>query len=199
MPKEKKIAIYSYDELSRDAKERAKEDVRNFYENILDSYLESFNEEAKEQIEKEGFSDVDINYSLSYSQGDGFSFTGYVGNVAEFIEKIGSRFSKLYTSEYVDDISIEIVRNTHHYAHENTVSAEVEIYYSEDIPDKEYRELESLSNELQEEVEEYKNNLCKKLEKQGYKEIDFFYSEENIEDFIESNEYEFYENGGIVY
>lgn len=66
--------LYFFNELSTEAKEKAIEKEReNVYNNL---FLDFFNDSATEQISEKGFFDnISIQYSLSYSQGDGFSFT----------------------------------------------------------------------------------------------------------------------------
>jgi hypothetical protein len=40
-----------------------------------------------------------------------------------------------------------------------------------------------------------RKNMCDILEKQGYDEIDYYYSDEYIDEIIICNEYEFYADG----
>ena len=65
--------VYKYDELSAEAKEK----VKQWYLETQDSY--GFTEDVKEDLKcLFGDNDLDVQYQLSYCQGDGFNISGEV-------------------------------------------------------------------------------------------------------------------------
>jgi len=200
MVSKREIDVYKFEELSKDAKETVIERMQEQASEYMD--MEFFSEYAKNYIEEKGFEDVEVNYSLGYSQGDGFSFTGTASDNEKFLRnQFGDKFAELATSEYVDDLNISVQRSSSHYSHEKTVSFEVSIYYSDDEDDnydKETAKLSKLVVELEELGEEWKDDICKQLEKDGYAEIEGNSSRDTILDDIEANDYDFDEEGSVI-
>lgn len=84
-------------------------------------------DDFKEDMEKVGIEVDDMSFSGFWSQGDGASFTGYM-RPKPFFEhhKLADSFpwiAKLI--EMGGDFTLRIERTSHHYVHENTVSAEL--------------------------------------------------------------------------
>ncbi len=170
------INIFKFDELSEKVKDKV---INRFRENNSMPFLKEDLEEELNHLLKENniekISNNDLYYSLSYSQGDGVCFTGQF------------KFKK-----YI----VTITHKGHYYNH-NSAIFEYEYY---EPNDKE-------GNELKMSVDEYKiiNNkfssiykdICKKTEKAGYGMIETKNSEDHIKEEINSNEFEFFDNGDI--
>src|SRR5262245_36762274 len=98
MPREEKLKIYWFEELSKEAKKRAIEDFRSNPDLTWDDrdsemLTEQFEEDLNEHY---GLGkDMKANWGLSYVQGDGVCFEGWV-DLKKFIETEGSeRFKPL--------------------------------------------------------------------------------------------------------
>jgi hypothetical protein len=145
-----------FEELSPESKQKAIEkqqdinvDDDRWWEFIVEGFIEDMQEFYGVDVE-EG----DVAFTGFYSQGDGASFTGEVGDVKKFLEKalnypdmeyLNMGKQKEENDELVtllsdldnlgydireklrpEDITIKFVRSNSNYVHENTVSAEVE-------------------------------------------------------------------------
>lgn len=160
--------VYTYDELSDQAKEKARQwwiDGLE-YDDLSDAMSEHLTEVLLPKYKMQ-CDDAKVYYSLSYSQGDGAMFEGTV----------------YWKSWRVD------VRQSGHYYHYNskTFWNTESVKTGKDMPD----ETAKLFNE------QYVA-LCQELEKYGYDYIEYEQETEVIEDNIRANEYEFYEDGKIA-
>ena len=74
----KEIKVFKFEELSEEAKEVA----RNWYKGCMDNdfYFETehIKEDFQYELEKLGYPTNKIEFSLSYSQGDGVAFYGHI-------------------------------------------------------------------------------------------------------------------------
>ena len=184
--------IYKFEELSNEAKEVAIENYRNKQE----IYLDFFNDNAKEQIEQAGFyDDVELQYSLSYSQGDGLSFS--CNRVEEsillsfFAEILGENKEKT-AKLIIENCSFENTGNkgSHYcYASTNDITFEFDDYGGK------RNNIHEMVSQVEKKLAIKYFDLCKELENQGYKDIEYQRSEENISENLIENEYEFLSNG----
>lgn len=161
--------VYEYDELSKEAKEKAREWYRNGNDY---PFLSEYMLDTLEQLLKAcGWQcdDARIYYSLSYSQGDGAMFEGNV----HFTYK---------KRKYV-----ATVRHSGRYYHYN--SKDFDIVSDDDEQNEVYEG----------DVDQYFDNnyvdICKKLAKEGYRYVEDQDSEETIAENIRINEYTFTEDG----
>lgn len=159
--------VYSYSELSEEAQEVARDWYREHDD--MPFLYEDMEYRLGELFKEYGITDkgTQLHYSLSYCQGDGASFTG--------------------------DIEWKAWRATigqnswgNHYSHSKTVDVKEmnSLKTDKDAPDETW-------GKLQEIVEE----IGDKLAKHGYEVIEHLRSDENVEDLILANEYEFLEDG----
>lgn len=161
--------LYTFDELSEKAQEKALEHHRDiqdfpFLGDDMFEYLQEMLAENKITYE----TDPDVYYSLSYSQGDGAMFTGtFEWN--KYLITI--EHSGLYYHENSADIDIRHGNNTPLSSHEH---------------DKVFPKFKDLYNAL-----------CIKLRDFGYSVIEEENSKEYISDFFNDNGYEFYEEGTV--
>lgn len=160
--------VYKYDELKQKSKDRA---MRDFCEHNSYDFLEDqLDDELKYLLTQHGieYDQLVLNYSLSYSQGDGVSFTGY------------------FTMQ---NIEFFVYRVNNHYCHSKTVNFDYR-----DHVDEGYEEL----NQKQfDKFKSIYFDICKAIEKLGYDIIDYEQSEEYFKEHCESNEIEFLDNGKI--
>ena len=186
--------IYTYDELSYKAKEKAKDDYRDtFREYQNNDFYEHFTEELKYQ----GFENLKPRYSLGYCQGDGCSVTGRI-YIEEILnnEEILENFDKdeIRRLKYIDNsvehkITIEI--GSYHYCHANTMNFNALVWVN-NYTHRRGELLEEVFEKLENVLEDYFKSLCYKMEEVGYKMI---YDEEYLEEDIAQADFEFYEDG----
>lgn len=166
--------VYTLDELSDEARERAIEDYRQSEWEHGFTYLEEdmrwkLDELLKQnKIEDRG---TELRYSLSYCQGDGASFTGD-------IEWRGTWRARIGNNSY-----------GWHYSHWNTICIEemTSLRTDKEAPD-----------ETQDKLLDILHDINKELERYGYDCIEDATSDETIIETIKANEYEFYENGRMA-
>lgn len=197
--------VYDFNELSDTAKENARR-----------AYLESFREsdmycEICECRFEQDFpnSDLKVEYSLSYCQGDGLNIYGNfrVKDIINFVRKYHEDYDTLLDKSqkrflnYLEKQDIIIRNNGNSYYSYYTSKAEDVRYYIEldfegnyyrDIP---YDTINYLANMFDDCFKEY----CKTMEEEGY---DFFYNvdDEEIIDVWNANEYLGFDiNGKPVY
>lgn len=188
--------VYLFNELSDEAKEK----VRNWYLENQDTY--SFSEYCREGLH-EIFpnSQLDVEYSLTYCQGDGFNIFGNL-DIDDFINHTGDtylssreiRLLKFIKKEFSD--CVELPKNPRYgYCYvENITFADdiienMEYAKFRDIPEDDIRHIEYA-------IKDFILNLCKNFEDSGY---EFFYeiSDEELEEICDANCWEFLEDGSI--
>jgi len=188
---EKTITVYTYNELSDKAKEKA----RNYYQehiaqDILDSFLNDYLYERLDELLKEN-NIIDntslqktnytfkgkvitkkercqLQYSLGYCQGDGLQILG--------------KYS-------YDNVNVNI-KHYGHYYHNKCIDM---YFYNNDMEDL---------DESDKRIEAFKdiyNNITKQLEKDGYEYIESEQSEESMLDYFNGNDIKFYKDGDIFY
>ncbi len=147
--------------------------------------------------------DVDkMLFSGFWSQGDGASFTGHITNSKAFMETHDLTETYPWVTKLLaagGDFDLRIERTSHHYVHENTVSAYIasadmfcNLLDSDEFRDlittqwdknldKEYDQLESHVTEI---IRDYCVDLYHRLEK----EYDYLTSDEAVWDAIVAND-----------
>lgn len=161
----KTLKIYMFPELSEESKANAIEQYKEERSDMLydhDLIIEGFVEE----LEEIGISDVKVNYSGFWSQGDGLSFTGNVDYMGLFNKALG-----LDLSDLID--AVDFVRTSNRYNHENTVSTHLELGSTNAIYD-----------EVHEAIEKWRKEKCNEF----YNRLEKYYyectSDENIKEFF---------------
>ena len=171
--KQKTIQLYDFEELSDEAKERALNDYNEnndylFLEDYLNEYLNELLEEAEIKTDNSK-----LFYSLGYCQGDGICFEGN-------FEYKGFNIS---------------VGHQGNYYHKNSVFIEVENPNDDEDDDLKTDLSEILTDEIEAKFQAIYNEICDKIEKAGYEEIEYNQSEENFKELCEANEYTFRATG----
>lgn len=195
--------IYSFNELSESAKENARQ-----------KYLESFREGYmfSEWIEydlHEFFpkSDLKVEYSLNYCQGDGLNVYGifHISDVCEYVrlskgyETLSKKEKRFLNFLGKRDFTIKCSSNCRYTYYTSKVSDiqwnieyDLESEYFSNIP---YDTIEKIAKIFDDRLQEY----CGIQEKEGY---DFFYTadDDEIVEIWEANQYEgFTKDGDPVY
>lgn len=188
------IKIYEFHELSEQAKQKAIENYRNSERDFCwlsdDIREELLQDDRFERVE-------DIVYSLSYSQGDGLSFScdGFSDEtlLKAFNSVLGEGKEK--TARFLVDEFGWMFKTKHNngyyqYASNSDVVKEDGAWYHDNI------------DEVLDEVRDYLAihiylPKCKELESYGYSIIEYEYSDECIIENLETNGWEFTEEGEV--
>ena len=207
MPRTRTNTVYTFNELSDAAKEKAREWYRD---GALDydwwDFVYDYWQSALDLI---GFTDAKISFSGFSSQGDGASFTSGVDfgkvcafvlgqtDVSEFGDTLTTLDVRQFNERHVDwlwsfdvcnDISYRVIRTSSRYSHENTCKVESDGYSAHDSIDEAMRVFE-------EDLEELRRDLCHKIYRSLESGHDYLMSDESVDEMIEANEYEFNEDG----
>jgi hypothetical protein len=157
--KEYTITRYSFEELSPEAQALAVQNERNdLYLHLPEEFIsEDIRQELAEQLGSPDYAlGLELRYSLGYSQGDGASFTGTL-----------TRQSAPALTWPEGAERAELISITHHYSHAYTVRAELIDAEEETLDDSPAVEL----------FREQIRDVCKVLERVGYKSIEDYSSE----------------------
>jgi len=191
---------YSFDELSPEAKANAIEKNREF---DIDSYdwpdpiIEGFEEDMMEC----GLTRIKCEFEGFYNQGDGASFTARVYDNKKFVkETLGM---KDMPDDVLDNIYIEIVRNSSRHYHYNTVSADVSVDGDDEIEMRFTTDF-SINVNVQDQcdlIEPKATEWARDRSKDLFSRLENYYeelqSDENVEEFLSSSGYKFDKNGNI--
>jgi hypothetical protein len=151
------VRRYTFEELEEGARERAVQDMRNFLLGVMDSadITEYLTECVSTAIGGQE-SEIELAYSLSYCQGDGVAIYGVIRreNAPDLSWPEGAQ-------------SVHLTRNSwaSHYSHYNSFN--VEVYDGEDCLIED--------NHI---IETQLRDLCRELERDGYKYIEGATSDE---------------------
>lgn len=195
MPKTiiKEYEVYEYKELCEEAREK----VKKWYLEGQEAYI--FTENCLEYLKKLfPNSELKVEYSLNYCQGDGFNIYGII-YLDEVLEKIADKFTakELKFFEWIFNrygSTFEIKPNLRYCyctcSNEDfseNILENLEYERIRDIPTRTLHKFNCL-------IGEYLDNLCGEFEKSGY---DYFYeiSDEELQDECEVNEWVFTVDG----
>lgn len=191
--------IYKYNELSDVAKAKAFE----WFESVRDDKNYIFTEDCEYGL-KLLFpnSELQVQYSLCYSQGDGLNIFGNL-YLPDIIEQVNDKLTEKELAFFKDVFKnysawFSMPRNNpycycicdrHDYT--GDVACDMEC-------DGDSRCFDQAFTKLNKYIQEYFTDLCKQYEEQGY---EFFYPEDDTEfiELCEDNEWEFYEDGTFYY
>jgi hypothetical protein len=200
MAKEIIVKLYSFNELSEKAQQKAiNKEVEFLQENFhAESLTSLFKEDLKSHY---GINVEDVYWSLSYCQGDGVSFVGTFQE--ELFKKVASRLDSkdLRCLERVLKVEesfinmFKIIKNDHRYQHEYTMTVQCHEYWN--LPNGGHieRMIENLTNLLTSEI----RSIGKEMQENGYKEIEHRTSEDYAKEEIEQSDNYYYDNGVLYY
>lgn len=204
--------LYNYDELTEQAKEKAKQDFLYIYRQNSDDFYDCTVDELNSYYFPN--SDLEIEYSLSYCQGDGFNIYGKmdVKDAVEFVlqrkrdkiqeKKKGDKIIRFLKWLSKQGYIINLPHNWQHYSYcyveHSDYDYQILSCLEQDGYISGYEEkknfLEYFDNYFKRCIQE----LCKEKEEQGYK---WYYEveEEEIKQFSEDLDFMFEENGEIYF
>lgn len=206
------VNLYKFEELS----DKAKQNAIKHYRESMDWQIisESITEKFTEKLSAIGYPTDDLEWSLSYSQGDGVAFYGEVDmdKVINRLEHKGYDLNyDLYRAINNKGLTItaRIYRNSfgYHYSHYNTMEVEVDgdsievmvEYLYGDLDENEYIDKHDEIYDFLLKLKGYIHNdikdVSKELEKEGYSDIEYYSSDEAIAEILIANEYKFTEDG----
>ena len=181
-----------FDELNGEAQEFAVSAERDAGERFDWDEARILTEDFKEQLAERGFENVEVYWSLGYSQGDGVAFYGRVWtqDLKEKDEQAKTLIEKLERAG--DDIAIEITGGGGHYHHWNSMTVEIEFdseFEDEDLPARLKIARPVWREEFEEYLSEKVKEISRELEKSGYAEIEYQTSEETIKADLSEREH----------
>lgn len=186
--------IYNFEELTTEAKEV----VKNWYLKGLDSsiFIDMVDEDLYELNFKN--SELKVQYSLNYSQGDGFNIYGKLDfydclEISQIKENFTSEELAILKSYFDYGYSYSLESNNHYcYCIIDRQNITENLIY--ELQDNEIEFDSNLIEKFENVVKNFLCELCNKYEKLGY---DYFYeiSEEELKEVCDDNDYEFYKSG----
>lgn len=182
------VNAYQFNELGQDAKRKAIDWYKNSVLNHQNN-LETFEDTCLEAAQNAGFDNIKLCYSFSYSQGDGASFSSATLDLLKFLE--GEKVNlKAYEKRVLQEYCVIKIGHHRHYAY--AANSDVDFYfnYHKDMPN-----IEKLAGKICELIQARYLSLCAQIEKDGYKELEYQYSDERVTEEIEENEYLFTDSG----
>lgn len=163
------VKIYQLEELSKEAKERAIEWYRNVINEDFSIESEMITEDFQYELQKLYYPSDNVEWSLSYSQGDGVAFYGHINkdDLYKIVERNRKSLSdshyELYEKIYNDGLYIEadIVRNSfgYHYSHYNTMCVELDGDCIDTITEMLFDDEEKLNEMYNEEINDYNDEF----------------------------------------
>lgn len=189
--------VFEFSELSEQAKEKARAWYR---EGALDyDWYDCIFEDAKTIGELFGLYIDKIYFSGFWSQGDGASFTGsykYRKGAAAAVKayapqdtelhRIAAELQKIQARQFYK-LEATISSGRSRYCHENSV--DIEVAHADSI----YRDIGDTGEALADTLRDYMRWIYRQLEK----EYDWLNSDEQVDESILANGYEFNEDGSI--
>ena len=202
--------LYDYDELTEQAKEKAKQDFLYIYRQDGDDFYEYSVNELNSFFFPN--SELNVEYTLSYCQGDGFNIYGKMDlkdainfvmqRRKEKVEKKSKKFVRFLKWLSEQGYTIELPNNKMRYSYCYVECADYD-YQILDCLEQDgytsgYEEKENLLEYFDAYFKSCIKELCKEFENNGYK---YFYEveEEEIKEFAEDIGFMFEENGEIYY
>lgn len=192
------IKVYKFSELSETAKENA---IKLWYESeeyeyLCDDILSFISDNDTY------FSDIKLQYSLNYCQGDGLSFSGrfnfakWINDKYNFKEPNGKyNFKELIKNALINIVcSVESTGNNGRYCY----ASKNDIIYEESLNSgvlSDLNNLYQLIDNIISDISDYYIDLCRKAEKYGYSILEYRMNEREMNDICEANDYHFYEDG----
>lgn len=204
--REAKVKLYSVNELTGKAKDRAIEAGRQWHNETFDS--DNMTDELKEHAEeKHGVVTDECFWSISFCQGDGVAFYGSID--LDVLAEKHADVKKIVDAATMIDVTLTVTsegkNNRYHHWNSMSVSAEHDsgFRYSERYRDKEddhddlEKKADKLADELQEAVKRILVAASRDTYRWGETSILAQSEDESIVELLEANEWEFDENGRV--
>lgn len=162
------VRRYTFQELEGEAREKAIEEYRTSLYEVMDSQeIEDFLIDKLEDKLGHYPTDLELAFSLSHCQGDGVAIYGrlYIEEAENLTWPDGSAYA-------------DLVKNSwgHHYSHWNTFNVE--------LSDAEHDPISLAGTVLEQQL----RDICRELERDGYKFIENFTSRESALDILNDSD-----------
>ena len=194
------IKVYSFDELSSEAREKACQQVGNSMTDNAWWYDDTFDLFVKRCKDYGMTIDVeDIQFTGFGSQGDGASFTCDDIDVEKLLQSLGIKMSDGLKEKVLDYIEVNIIRTSYRVYHERTVH--VQILLEDALEEEEegiIQYIHDITDTLEFKLENLKDDLCQQLYNDLRQEYDYFHSAEYVDEVAYENNMLFLANG-LVY
>ena len=193
--------LYYFDELSEEAQEVAIENIQTTFSDVVFGYTEEeiMEEMFKDHLNFKGYYNMMPEYSLSYSQGDGVRFVGEMdlADMSDLLYRLLGENQYDMLMEADIDIELSIMRNSHRYFHEQTMS----FFLTSDVDDK-YEDgknevLNYILDEFSKALIKDARNTSLELKKMGYEYMEYCLSYENVKNYLSESSIEYYKNGRL--
>lgn len=205
----RQLTVFSFTELNEEAKKEAVEQYRSRYSDRLfdECDCEMLKEYFEEELHGLGYEDMKVYFSLSYCQGDGVAFEGELIEINKVAKRLLNEKEWALYEKLIEDNGVwgKIRLTNHGYYHWNSMDVEIESdidnFYDweiEEIGQELYKAYIDLLKDLQNYMNSDIKDISKRLEKEGYEDIEYKESDEYIIETLENNDHiEFYEDGTI--
>ena len=167
-----KIVGYEFNELSEDIqRDWYTKDSECLHYDAEECFIQPLIEGFQEQLSEDyGATDIEVNYDLSYGQGDGCSFTAFfdVDTVLSNLDYWQDLADDLNSGLIkIDDIRIVRCGFSNHYCHENTCEVEIDWECNNEYRGEEFNRLQELvdavsvviTNEIRDKLRDLKRDL----------------------------------------
>ena len=146
-------------------------------------YFDDIIEMKKEELEKIGFTNIDIKYSGFYCQGDGASITCDI----RLINAIELLNIPMQYPKYTEEIIFSIKRNDSRYYHENTLYIDNDLYLDNRLTIKAEIVINDYVQDIEKCLLDYIKSESKKIYNQLESEYEFLTSDDAVFDYIIEN------------
>lgn len=184
--KTKTINLYKFEELTAEQQVKVIDKYSDINDELTCSLI-TWDDRFVQGLKEKGFLNPDISYYLSYSQGDGASFTCSELDYDLLLKDYTGKHKSWMIEILKQYCEVKIRRSYYcRYVHErscNTELCEYMRYYYPRITD----ELEN----IRQHIENKRLNACIELAESLQSEIDYLTSEEAIKEALIANEYYF--------
>ena len=199
MPEIAERQFYRYDQLSAEAKAKAREEWREQTRgDPCDDLEEWLNTDLEDHF---GITDSKVYYSLGHCQGDGACFEGtpdldrWAATDPELAELLlVCRASALMLGFDEPDLHCSVKHTDRYYYHWNTMDVSVE-WCNRPGNDPGNDEVSLLVSEIEHYCDEAAKDIGRKLAGIGYDEIESRDSDEYIDEYLDGTEYEWTRQG----
>ena len=182
------IKAYKFEELNKDTQQEV---IDKWYEDETYPLLDEDIEDELSQLDS-FFSNVKVQYSLGWCQGDGLSIKGDV-DFDKWIDENTTLKESVKSALKGFVYQVRSSGNGGRYCYASSCDIEIEHNYY-----KEYPKLEAALELILDDIKVYYMDLCKKLERYGYSVLEYRMDIAEFTDLCDANNYEYLEDGRMV-
>lgn len=172
------VETYSIDELDDEVRAKVIKEYREGMD--LQPECDYLSESFDERLAETGFEEPEVLFSLNGCQGDGVSFTATGIDISKLFGAYPHLAGYKLAKSCIEDglVYFRIIRNRHmlHYVHHKTVRADYSDYSGAGLEDEAVAEC----NQLMEDLDQIKDEICMRFEREGYEELEYQQSDERI-------------------